>query len=42
MTGSTTVEGKEADKMEKLILEELTLKVDADKAFQNAVANSWR
>ena len=34
------IEWKDADKIEKVIFEELPLKVAADRAFQNAVANS--
>ena len=34
------IEWKDQDKIEKVIFEELPLKVAADKAFQNAVANS--
>ena len=34
------IEWKDADKIKKVIFEELPLKVAADKAFQNAVANS--
>ena len=34
------IEWKDADKIEKVIFEELPSKVAADKAFQNAVANS--
>ena len=36
------IEWKDADKIEKVIFEELPSKVAADKAFQNAVSNSGR
>ena len=37
-----SIEWKDADKIEKVISEELPTKVAADKAYQNAVANSDR